>query len=50
MFTEDKTIKIWKSPYNLIKTLNGHTDSVYSILQLKHKEIFIFWELWGPNS
>ena len=39
----DSTIKIWNSnhPYNLIKTLNGHTGSVESIIQLKDKDILI---------
>ena len=39
----DKTIKIWNSnhPYNLINTLNGHTDDVRSIIQLKDKDILI---------
>ena len=39
----DETIKIWNSnhPYNLIKTLNGHTGSVRSIIQLKDKDILI---------
>ena len=39
----DKTIKIWNSnhPYNLIKTLNGHTGWVTSIIQLKDKDILI---------
>ena len=39
----DTTIKIWNSnhPYNLIKTLNGHTDYVTSIIQLKDKDILI---------
>lgn len=36
-----KTIKIWKGgyPYNHIKTLNGHTNFVYSIIQMKDKLI-----------
>ena len=41
--SDDKTIKIWNSnhPYNLIKELNGHTDYVSSIIQLKDKDILI---------
>ena len=41
--SDDKTIKIWNSnnPYNLIKTLNGHTKWVNSIIQLKDKDILI---------
>ena len=41
--SRDKTIKIWNSnhPYNLIKTLNGHTYDVKSIIQLKDKDILI---------
>ena len=41
--SDDETIKIWNSnnPYNLIKTLNGHTNYVRSIIQLKDKDILI---------
>ena len=41
--SNDKRIKIWNSkyPYNLIKKLKGHIDFVYSIIQLKDKEILI---------
>lgn len=39
----DKTIKIWNSnkPYSLSVNLEGHTDWVNSIIQLKGKEILI---------
>lgn len=39
--SQDKTIKIWNSdhPYNLICVLEGHTNDVYSILQVKGKNI-----------
>ena len=39
----DTNIKVWNSnnPYNLIKTLNGHTNEVKSIIQLKDKDILI---------
>lgn len=39
----DKLIKIWKSipPYNLIKILKGHFNSVNSILFLKEKDLLI---------
>ena len=41
--SRDNTIKIWNSnhPYNLIKTLNGHSKDVTSIIQLKDKDILI---------
>ena len=41
--SSDKTIKIWNSnhPYNLIKTLYGHSKDVTSIIQLKDKDILI---------
>ena len=39
----DTKIKIWKDnhPYSLIAELNGHTDNVVSILQIKNKELLI---------
>lgn len=39
--SQDKTIKIWNSdhPHNLICILEGHTNDVYSILQVKGKNI-----------
>ena len=39
----DNTIKIWNSnkPYNLSSKLEGHTDWVNSIIQLKGKEILV---------
>ena len=41
--SSDKMIKIWNSnfPYNLIKTLEGHNDTINSIIQIKGKEILI---------
>ena len=39
----DKLIKIWRSeaPYDLIEVLSGHTRNVYSIIQLKGKEVLL---------
>ena len=41
--SSDQTIKVWNSkpPYNLIKSLNGHSNYVISIIQLKHQDIII---------
>lgn len=41
--SNDKQIKIWSAshPYNVITELNGHLDSVISILQIKNKEILL---------
>lgn len=41
--SDDMTIKVWKSnsPYTLVKTLEGHTGCVNSIIQLKGKDILI---------
>ena len=48
----DRTIKIWNSnhPYNLIKTLNGHTGRVTSIIQLKDKDILISGSSYGDKT
>ena len=45
----DKTIKIWRSnpPFNIINSLEEHTDCVVSIIQLYEKEIFISYSLDG---
>ena len=41
--SNDMTIKIWNSnsPYNHIKTLEGHEGAISSIIQLKNKEIIL---------
>ena len=41
--SNDKTIKIWNGnyPYNLIKIMEGHSDTTRSIIQLKDKNILI---------
>ena len=43
--SDDKTIKIWKSnpPYSdtPIKVLTGHSNSVYSLLYIKERDIMI---------
>ena len=56
--SRDKKIKIWKSnpPYNLLKKLYGHNDSVISIIQLKRKEKLISAgidstvRIWNPYN
>ena len=56
--SDDCTIKIFDSELNLIKTLNGHSDSVRSIIQMDNKEYLVsvsfdntmrFWNLKSLN-
>lgn len=45
-YSKDETIKIWNSnnPYNLLTTLNGHSYSVISIIEIREKRnIIIFF-------
>ena len=41
--SDDGTIKIWNSnhPYELLRTLTGHSSGVTSILKLKKKDVLI---------